>query len=269
MGAGKLLWGYHPATKTWIPLQVDANGYVKVDMSNINLDDLADVEVPTPTDGYILYWDDATSLWKAKAIPPYDITGRFIELVSWVSIDGFTVGGDAGYTISPQFPQVYLHPANVVNNDAYLRSKAGWNKFLNEGGEATFEFRILYMNSVADVTNWIHFTGAFADPPGEIKSHIGWRIDNARVNASCGSNAAQTLTDTCVDLAAVTQNTIFKMVLLPGTSCKYYIDNVLKATHTTNLPTTDFCNLQIHIRTLAAAFKAIYYSRVLMVKEPT
>ncbi len=35
MGAGKLLWGYHPATKTWLPLQVDANGKVIVDMSAI------------------------------------------------------------------------------------------------------------------------------------------------------------------------------------------------------------------------------------------
>lgn len=36
MGEGKLLWGYHPATKTWIPLQVDANGKVVVDMSAIH-----------------------------------------------------------------------------------------------------------------------------------------------------------------------------------------------------------------------------------------
>ena len=41
--AGALLWGYDATNKVWIPLQVDANGYVKVDMSNINLNDLADV----------------------------------------------------------------------------------------------------------------------------------------------------------------------------------------------------------------------------------
>ena len=34
----------------------------------VKLDDLADVSVPSPTDGYVLYWDAATSLWKAKAV---------------------------------------------------------------------------------------------------------------------------------------------------------------------------------------------------------
>lgn len=32
----------------------------------IYLDDLLDVEVPTPSDGQILTWEAATSLWKAK-----------------------------------------------------------------------------------------------------------------------------------------------------------------------------------------------------------
>jgi hypothetical protein len=69
MGAGKKLWGYYPTTKTWIPLQVDANGKVVVDLSAVKLDNLGDVSVPTPTDGYVLYWDAATSLWKCKAAP--------------------------------------------------------------------------------------------------------------------------------------------------------------------------------------------------------
>ena len=32
------------------------------------LDDIADVDVPSPTDGYVVYWDAATSLWKCKLI---------------------------------------------------------------------------------------------------------------------------------------------------------------------------------------------------------
>ncbi|MBW2673606.1 MAG: hypothetical protein JRD89_09370 [Deltaproteobacteria bacterium] len=31
------------------------------------LNDIGDVSVPSPADGYVLYWDNATSLWKAKA----------------------------------------------------------------------------------------------------------------------------------------------------------------------------------------------------------
>jgi hypothetical protein len=72
-GAGKKLWGYYPTTKTWVPLQVDADGKVKVDLSAVNLDDLGDVSVPTPGDQYLLYWDAATSLWKCRALVDSDI----------------------------------------------------------------------------------------------------------------------------------------------------------------------------------------------------
>jgi len=35
MGAGKKLWGYYPTTDVWVPLQVDENGKVVVDMSGV------------------------------------------------------------------------------------------------------------------------------------------------------------------------------------------------------------------------------------------
>jgi len=72
-GAGIKLWGYYPTDKTWVPLQVDADGKVKVDLSAVNLDDLGDVSVPTPGDQYLLYWDAATSLWKCRALVDGDI----------------------------------------------------------------------------------------------------------------------------------------------------------------------------------------------------
>lgn len=67
-GAGKKLWGWYPTTGTWVPLKVNANGKVIVDMSAINLNDLGDTNVPAPSDGYFLYWHDASSKWKDKAI---------------------------------------------------------------------------------------------------------------------------------------------------------------------------------------------------------
>lgn len=67
-GAGKKLWGYYPTTDVWVPLQVDANGKVIVDMSAIMLGDLGDVSVAAPADDDILYWNDAASEWQAQAI---------------------------------------------------------------------------------------------------------------------------------------------------------------------------------------------------------
>jgi len=72
-GAGKKVWGYYPTTDTWIPLQVDANGKVVVDMSGISLGDLGDTWLPAPGDQYFLYWDDAASKWDCRILVDADI----------------------------------------------------------------------------------------------------------------------------------------------------------------------------------------------------
>ena len=70
---GSLLWGYYPTTKKWIPLQVDADGYVKVDMSAISLGDLGDVRVPAPADNNFLYWDATAGEWTYRPLVEADI----------------------------------------------------------------------------------------------------------------------------------------------------------------------------------------------------
>lgn len=73
MGDGKFLWGYHPATETWIPLQVDVDGKVIVDMSAISLGDLANVRVPAPADNNFLYWDATAGEWTYRPLVDADI----------------------------------------------------------------------------------------------------------------------------------------------------------------------------------------------------
>jgi len=77
-GAGKKLFGYYPTTDVWVPLQVDANGKVVVDMSAINLNDLGDTNVPTPADDDLFYYDYATGLWKSRALTMADMPARSI-----------------------------------------------------------------------------------------------------------------------------------------------------------------------------------------------
>lgn len=58
-GAGKKLWGWYATGEEWVEMGVDADGYLKVDLSAVNFLDLAD----TPAD----YTDDALKLVRVNA----------------------------------------------------------------------------------------------------------------------------------------------------------------------------------------------------------
>lgn len=61
--------GYYSGGPSYLPLAVDSLGRLRVELSSLaNLNDIGDVSVASPTDGYVVYWDAATSLWKCKAI---------------------------------------------------------------------------------------------------------------------------------------------------------------------------------------------------------
>lgn len=66
-GQEKLIYGWDATNSEWVKLQVDASGYVKVDMSLIDLNDLADVNAGSPSDNDALTWDAATSKWIPEA----------------------------------------------------------------------------------------------------------------------------------------------------------------------------------------------------------
>jgi len=64
---GSLTWGYYPTDKKWVPLKVDSDGSIHVVGYVDELDDIGDVNVPTPADDDVLYWDNAASKWQPKA----------------------------------------------------------------------------------------------------------------------------------------------------------------------------------------------------------
>lgn len=72
--AGKKLWGYYAGPPSaWIPLQVDINGFVKVDMSEINLGDLGDVTIAALADGHFLSYSVGLGYWQNRLLADADI----------------------------------------------------------------------------------------------------------------------------------------------------------------------------------------------------
>ena len=200
-------------------------------------------------------------------IAQFDIYDKFREFIPWVSIDGFTVGGDTGYLVAVYGFLVRVTTAATADYDAYLHSTAELRKLLDAGKRIVFEFPLMRMGAITSVNVWLRLASTYADPPSETAHHFGWKIIGADLYASNADGTTQTITDTGVNLAAGNQRTRLKLVFVPGTDCKFYVNDVLKVTHTTNLPTAVGYYLHLHIRTLDAAVNDVQIGRVLIEKE--
>lgn len=99
---GTILWLRDETNKCYRKAQCDENGYLKLDMSSINLGDLGDVSVPSPTDQDFLYYDGATELWKCGALVDSDIPAtiaRDAEVTSAIAAHAALTSGVHGLGI--------------------------------------------------------------------------------------------------------------------------------------------------------------------------
>jgi hypothetical protein len=202
-----------------------------------------------------------------KAYVDNSFFAKFREFIPWTSLDGFTVGGDAGYSVLPKGAYVALSTGTTSDYDAKLYTQDFWYGLLDTGKITTFEFPLMYLYTTSLQNIWLRLASVAVDPPYELTDHIGWKINGADLYASNADGAAQTITDTTIDVVQGYQRTRLKVVLNPGTDCKFYVNDVLKVTHTTNLPDALNLLLHFHVRTLEAASKYIYIGRVLIEKE--
>lgn len=71
--AAAQLWLWDSTNEVWVKAQCDASGYLKLDMSAVNLDDLADVVISSPAATHLLAYDAVTSKWLNRVLADADI----------------------------------------------------------------------------------------------------------------------------------------------------------------------------------------------------
>lgn len=197
----------------------------------------------------------------------FDIFDGFREFMPWLSLDGFNVGGDTGYDCYVMGAALWMMTGGAANDDVYIYSFTEWSRLEVPGKKVTVEFIILSVDAI-DENVWLRFGGDATDPPSEIVDHFGFKIIGADLYASNADGANQTITDTGVDISLGMQRTRLKVVLDPGTDCKFYVNDSLVATHETNLPDNRDYLLHIHIRSLeAGGYISANLGRVLIEKE--
>lgn len=226
-------------------------------------------------EGMIVYvkdedqWYSYTTSWVLFGSSLAISTSKFEESIHWNSVDGYTIGGDSGYSVLPQGASLLLRTGSQNNRDAYIYSKDRWWSLVTIGKLISIEFLLYYINSSnANVLTWLRMEVNFTDPPNETATHFGWRITGKRISASNADGSNRTMTDTGIDVSYPSYDRLrLRMNFIPGEKIEYYINNILKATHTTNLPTISDPLLHFQIRTLEGALKEVLLGRVIIARE--
>lgn len=273
-----------------------------------HLDDIGDVEVPSPGDQYHLAFDEATGLWIPKPPPllhtggtmagdinmdghkitnlpaptlshhaapkgyvdqvvaPFDPFAQFLDIISWVSLDGFYLDGDGDYGADPCGHCLWFWTGSLEGNEVMLRPSDSLYKFQDTGQLITSEFLVYYLDYITDQAFWLRLADTDGIPISELTSHIGWKIIDSRIYASSANGVDATLSNTGIDLIADTQLVRLKLVFNPGTDLKFYVNGTLLATHDTNLPDLEHYKVCLHGKTLTDDMRDIVLGRVLLRK---
>lgn len=195
-----------------------------------------------------------------------DFFDKYREFLSWVSVDGYTTTFDSGGQATPKGWLVLLYAGGTSGYKAYIEEPANYRK-INTDKLISVDWIIVFLSNTAQTT-FLHYTGSGGSPPSETENHFGFKIINARVWVSSADGSVQEITDTAVDLPSGYQLTTLRAVVNPGTDCKFYVNGVLKATHSTRLPdVADNYKLNMGITTNENAGKTLNLGRVLIEAE--
>ncbi len=200
-------------------------------------------------------------------VDEFNIFNRYRTIVSWASLDGFVTGGDTGAVFQSLGFEVRLRTGTVLNDDVFIRSLGMVHHLSVHGKGTTVEFVLTDLSFNTDQTIWWRFELTYSDPPSETVQHFGWKIINNQLFASNANGTAQVITDTGVLLAAGKQMTGLKIVFIQGTNCRFFVNDILRVTHTTNLPSAANYLFTHHLRTAIATFREIKLGRILVERE--
>ena len=215
-------------------------------LNKINYVELKEIAAPsTPASGYgRLYTDTSGKLHflnddgdDIELGAGFDVFAKHLQIVPWVSLDGFTQTTDGIGSIVLNGPSVKLIASGGAGNDTQVRTTSTWYVLWQSGKKMTVEFPILHYLFNTSCTVRAYLTKDTAVPTSDTGHHLGFKIVNADIYATNSDGTTERSTDTAINLGTGNQMTLLKLVFDPGTDCKFYVNNVLKATHTDNLST--------------------------------
>ncbi|MGA2670132.1 MAG: hypothetical protein ABSF21_01750 [Dehalococcoidia bacterium] len=203
---------------------------------------------------------DELSLADLKGVPidAFPRTGSLIFFEMWKDIVGWTeayVG--SGYRSSGLTDlQLYTGATNNSRATLYITANP-----LDQPQYPGIKFFACLQSCTAQTAGEIRIfivrNGEALAPLSDIGRHGGFKIINGEIWATTGDGTAETATDTGLNIAAAWSGRTIDVRGITNTSIQYYIDGVLKATHTTNLPSASNYRIAFEIKNTNAINQGI------------
>jgi len=179
-----------------------------------------------------------------------------IAQFAFENIDAWTLAvsgsGSGGWTSPLQY---HLNTGTTINSYASLYT--GGIGFVYPHRNTNHWFVKLSPRVTSDAI--VHLFLVKSDvglPPSLTSNHAGFKVINRRIWATNANGTTETETDTGVDWADLGGASLD--MVGTGNSIKFYVGGVLKATHSTNLPSSWSYRLYFYITNTAAVDKQIW-----------
>jgi len=203
---------------------------------------------------------------------PLDFFSKFIDIVHWNSLDGFTLGGTG--SAAPNDGVLTISSSNIINSTQYIHSNDNYYNICETGKLLSVEWQIANLSHADTYEIYLHFTNSTTFPPSLTTHHFGFTLlgSGAGFFATVGDGTTESKVDITSFISggylpAAFQRTRLKAVCNRGTDVKFYVNDVLAATITTNLPNTDSLGLNMGIKTLSGVQRYFSLNRILIQKE--
>jgi hypothetical protein len=139
-----------------------------------------------------------------------------------------------------------------------------FRNLIASGKVITAEWTTLYWGDTTDQLAFLTISTSLTDPPVEEHNSFGFRISSgASIFATNGNGSNSTVTDTTDDVSTGPFIRL-KAVYTVGTNIKFYVNDVLRVTHTTNLPSNGDNRVILYLKTEAATNKELHLGRILI-----
>lgn len=171
------------------------------------------------------------------------------QIQYWESTEFINIGGTG--TWAQKINESVLSSGAVNGNRKYIYYGDYWVTPGTNDRHIRFSASVMSKDTCANKETWVVLLSGVT--PSVTAYHLGFRIVNGDIYASNGNGVNGTQTDTGIK---ATQWANITFVAVYGTdNIKYYINGILKATHTTNRPAGITLNMHHSVKTTENVLK--------------